>query len=74
MKLMTASGGVVISLKSIRSSRIQIRDVLYQSMNVSSPKAISYVQKISDAIGNELQLLLPLITLEFLRTQLERGY
>ena len=40
-------------------------------MNVSGPKAISYVQKISDAIGSEVKLSQPLITLEFLRTQLE---
>ena len=40
-------------------------------MKVSGPKAIAQVQKISDAIGIELQLRQPLVVLEFLRLQLK---
>lgn len=70
MKLMTASGEVWSYLPDEYSSIVFKYGMLYQGMNVSGPKAISYVQKVSDAIGNELQLQRPLVALEFLRVQL----
>ncbi len=71
IKLMTASGEVWSYLPEEYSSIVFKYGMLYQSMNVSGPKAIAYVQKVSDAIGDELQLQQPLIALEFLRVQLE---
>lgn len=70
MKLMTASGEVWSYLPEEYASLVFKYGMLYQSMEVSGPKAIDKVQKISDAIGMELQLEQTLLALEFLRQQL----
>jgi hypothetical protein len=71
MKLVTASGEVWSYLPEEYASIVFKYGMLYQGMNVSGPKAIAQVQKMSDAIGIELRLETPLIALEFLRVQLE---
>ena len=70
MKLVTASGEVWSYLPDEYASIAFKYGMLYQGMNVSGPKAIAQVQKISDAIGIELRLENPLIALDFLRVQL----
>jgi hypothetical protein len=42
----------------------------YQSVEITGPKAIDSVQKISNAVAIELKLDKPLVALEFLREQL----
>jgi hypothetical protein len=71
MKLMTASGEVWSYIPEEYANLVFKYGMLYQSMEVSGPKAIDKVQKISDAIGMELNLDQSLIALEFLRQQLE---
>jgi len=67
----TASGEVWSYLPEEYATIVFKYGMLYQGMNVSGPKAIAQVQKISDAIGIELHLAQPLVALEFLRVQLE---
>ena len=71
MKLVTASGEVWSYLPDDYAAIVFKYGMLYQGMNMSGPKAIALVQKISDAIGLELHLEQPLVALEFLRVQLE---
>ncbi len=70
MKLLTASGEVWSYLPEEYSVLVFKYGMLYQGMNMSGPKAILQVQKIVDSITTELKLPNPLVTLEFLRTQL----
>tara|TARA_B100001093_G_scaffold427128_1_gene421330 strand:+ start:454 stop:1002 length:549 start_codon:yes stop_codon:yes gene_type:complete len=70
MKLMTASGEVWSYIPEEYSVLVFKYGMLYQSMNVSGPKAIFNVQRIIDSISNELKLPNQLMALEFLRTQL----
>ena len=71
IKLMTASGEIWSYLPDEYAIIVFKYGMLYQGMKVSGPKAIAQVQKISDAIGIELQLRQPLVVLEFLRLQLK---
>lgn len=70
LKLITASGEVWSYLPEEYANVVFKYGMLYQGMNVSGPKAVAQIQKISDAIGIELRLQNSLMALEFLRIQL----
>ena len=70
MKLMTASGEVWSYLPEEYADLIFKYGMQYQCVQISGPKAIDNVQKISDAVGMELKIENSLIALEFLRQNL----
>ena len=70
MKLITASGEVWSYLPEEYAQLVFKYGMQYQSVEITGPKAIDCVQKISNAVAIELKLDKPLITLEFLREQL----
>jgi len=70
MKLMTASGEVWSYLPDEYAQLVFKYGMQYQSVEITGPKAIDSVQKISNAIAIELRLEKPLVALEFLREQL----
>ena len=70
MKLTTASGEVWSYLPDEYAQLVFKYGMQYQSVEVTGPKAIDSVQKISNAIAIELRLEKPLVALEFLREQL----
>ena len=70
MKLMTASGEVWSYLPDEYAELVFKYGMQYQSVEITGPKAIDSVQKISNAIAIELRLEKPLVALEFLREQL----
>jgi hypothetical protein len=70
MKLMSASGEVWSYLPDEYAKLVFKYGMQYQGVEITGPKAIDCVQKISNAIAIELKLEKPLVTLEFLREQL----
>ena len=70
MKLMTASGEVWSYLPEEYAQLVFKYGMQYQSVEITGPKAIDSVQKISNAVAIELKLDKPLVALEFLREQL----
>ena len=70
MKLVSASGEVWSYLPEEYAQLVFKYGMQYQSVAITGPKAISCVQKVSDAVAIELKLDKPLIALEFLREQL----
>jgi hypothetical protein len=70
MKLMTASGEVWSYLPDEYAQLVFKYGMQYRSVEITGPKAIDSVQKISNAIAIELKLEKPLVALEFLREQL----
>ena len=70
IKLMTASGEVWSYLPDEYAQLVFKYGMQYQSVEVTGPRAIDSVQKISNAIAIELRLEKPLVALEFLREQL----
>ena len=69
-KLMTASGEVWSYIPEEYAQLVFKYGMQYQSVEITGPKAIDSVQKISDAVAVELKLDKPLIAVEFLREQL----
>jgi hypothetical protein len=69
-KLMTASGEVWSYIPEEYAQLVFKYGMQYQSVEITGPKAIDSVQKISDAVAIELKLDKPLIAVEFLREQL----
>ena len=70
MKLVSASGLVWSYLPEAFAQLVFKYGMQYQSVEITGPKAIDCVQKISNAVAIELKLDKPLIALEFLREQL----
>ena len=70
MKLMTGSGEIWSYLPDEYAQLVFKYGMQYQSVEITGPKAIDSVQKISNAIAIELKLEKPLVALEFLREQL----
>ncbi len=70
MKLVSASGEVWSYLPEEYAQLVFKYGMQYQSVEITGPKAIDYVQKVSNAVAIELKLDKPLIALEFLREQL----
>ncbi len=70
MKLVSASGEVWSYLPEEYAQLVFKYGMQYQSVEITGPKAIDCVQKISNAVAIELKLDKPLIALEFLREQL----
>ena len=69
-KLMTANGEVWSYIPEEYAQLVFKYGMQYQSVEITGPKAIDSVQKISDAVAIELKLDKPLVALEFLREQL----
>ena len=70
MKLVSASGMVWSYLPEAFAQLVFKYGMQYQSVEITGPKAIDCVQKISNAVAIEIKLDKPLIALEFLREQL----
>ncbi len=70
MKLISASGEVWSYLPEEYAQLVFKYGMQYQSVQITGPKAIDCVQKISNAVAIELKLDKPLVALEFLREQL----
>lgn len=70
MKLVSSSGEVWSYLPEEYAQLVFKYGMQYQSVEITGPKAIDCVQKISNAVAIELKLDKPLIALEFLREQL----
>lgn len=70
MKLMTAGGEIWSYLPDEYAQLVFKYGMQYQGVEITGPKAIDSVQKISNAIAIELKLERPLVALEFLREQL----
>lgn len=70
MKLMTANGEVWSYLPVEYAQLVFKYGMQYQGVQITGPKAIDSVQKISNAIAIDLKLEKPLVALEFLRDQL----
>ena len=70
MKLVSASGEVWSYLPEEYAQLVFKYGMQYQSVEITGPKAIDCVQKISNAVAIDLKLDKPLIALEFLREQL----
>ena len=70
MKLVSASGEVWSYLPEEYAQLVFKYGMQYQSVEITGPKAIDCVQKISNAVAIELKLDKPLVALEFLREQL----
>ncbi len=70
MKLVSASGEVWSYIPEEYAQLVFKYGMQYQSVEITGPKAIDCVQKVSNAVAIELKLDKPLIALEFLREQL----